>query len=166
MLSKVEPMLLRWGLKDLGQMLLESANKLCNSILSPLTLYVMAPFCFVFFLPASRKNIESGRLSNTTVYGSYGDVDDLAAAPGGRAHHQPPSRDHGPRGAASSATWPLVPAGLPGCVPRYTWGAVCHHPVSSSGMKKKLISEKIRNRKQKWWFFSVMISVEFKNSLG
>lgn len=31
-------------------MLLESANKLCNSILSPLTLYVMAPFCFLFFL--------------------------------------------------------------------------------------------------------------------
>lgn len=29
-------------------MLLESVNKLCNSILSPLTLYVMAPFCFVF----------------------------------------------------------------------------------------------------------------------
>lgn len=67
-------------------------------------LWLRFVFLLVFFVPASRKNIESGRLSNTTVYGSYGDVDDLAAAPGGGAHHQSPARDHGPRGAASSAT--------------------------------------------------------------
>lgn len=60
-------------------------------------------FSFFFFLTALDKIVQSRRLFNPPIYGSYSDVNDITAAAGGGAHHQSSSCDLGPRGAPVGA---------------------------------------------------------------
>lgn len=63
------------------------------------------------------KIVRSGRLAHPSLYHSYGDVNDLTAAPGGGAHHQPSPCHIGPRSAPVGAPQPFDPVRLPVGIP-------------------------------------------------